>query len=125
MSGRHPIFAGNKVRAVLKTLRSEFQTHEAELHLTPRTDDVLAAGFVVLHLLSTGGTGPDGGDLADPLHLGESDGPAVLQKNQVVVDAAVVVTAVVARRCALPRLQTLPAELRRLLVRLTDGALHA
>lgn len=69
LSGGHSSTAGLKVGAGLQTLRSELQTHKAELDLAARTDDVLAARFVVLHFLPTGGTGPDRGHRLCPLHL--------------------------------------------------------
>lgn len=94
MSGGHSIAAGDEVGARLQAHGSELQTHKAELDLAARTDDVLAARFVMLHPLTTGGAGPDGGALVDPLHLGESGVLAVLEKLEVVVDAAAVVAAV-------------------------------
>lgn len=125
LSGGHTITAGDEVRTCLLALRRELQTHEAELYLTARTDDVLTARFVVLHSLTTGWTGPDGGTLLDPLHLREDGGLAVLEKLQVVVDAAVVAAAVRAWSWTFPQLQTLPAELVSfLLVCCADCALH-
>lgn len=125
LSGSHSSTAGDEVRACLQTLRCELQTHEAELDLAARADDVLAACFVVLHPLAAGGTGADGGTGIDPLHLREGGGLAGLEELEVEVDAAVVVTAVGAWSWTLPRLQTLPAELVRfLLVSCADGALH-
>lgn len=111
LSGGHTIAAGDEVRTCLHALRRELQTHKAELILTARTDYVLTARFVVLHPLTTGGTCPDGGTRLDPLHLREVGGLAVLEKLQVVVDAAVVAAAVRAWSRTFPRLQTLPAEL--------------
>ena len=96
--------------ARLQTLAGELQTHEAELHLAARTDDVLAAASVVLHALTAGGADPDGGTLVHALHLSETGVPAVLEELQGVVDAVVVVAAVRARHRAFPLLQTLPAE---------------
>lgn len=116
MSGSHTSTAGDEVGARLQALRRQLQTHKAELLLAARTDDVLTARFVVLHPLTTGGTGPDGGTRVDPLHLREGGGPAVLEELEVVVDAAVVVAAVGAWSCTFPQLQTLPAELVNLLV---------
>lgn len=125
LSGSHSSAAGDEVRACPQTLRSELQTHKAELNLTARADDVLAACFVVLHPLTAGGTGPDGGTLVNPLHLRERGVLTVLEKLEVVVDAAVVVAAVGAWSFTFPRLQTLPAELvHLLLVCLADCALH-
>lgn len=74
--------------------RSEFQTHKAELFLTARTGDVLAACFVVLHYLTTGGTGPDGGTGIDPPNLREISSLAVLENFEFVVYAAIIITAV-------------------------------
>lgn len=126
LSGGHTITAGQEVRARLQAVLGEFQTHEAELYLTARTDDVLTTRFVVLHLLTTGGTGSDGGTLDFPLHLREDGGLAVLDELQVEVDAPAVVAAVRARSGTFPWLQTLPAELvGGLLACSTDGALHA
>ena len=126
LSGSHTITAGDEVRARLQALRSEFQAHEAELDLTARTDYVLTARFVMLHSLTTGGTGPDGGTCVDPLHLREGGGLAVLEELEVVVDAAVIVAAVRAWSCTFPHHQTLPAELVGFpLVCCADCALHA
>lgn len=94
LSGSHSSTAGDEVRARPQTLRSELQTHKAELHLAARTDDVLAAVSVVLRPLTTGGTGPDGGTSADPLHLGEGGGLAGFQNFELMVDAAIIVAAV-------------------------------
>lgn len=116
MSGSHTITAGNVVGTGLQTLRRELQAHEAELHLTARTDDVLAARLVMLHLLTAGGTGPDGGTVVDPLHFSKSGGPAGPEQFKVMVDAAIIATAVRARSWTFPRLQTLPAELKFFLV---------
>ncbi|XP_042367989.1 probable ubiquitin carboxyl-terminal hydrolase 5 isoform X1 [Plectropomus leopardus] len=113
LSGGHTVTAGDEVRARLQALGSELQTHKAELDLTARADDVLAARLVVLHPLATGGTGPDGGTGTDALHLFEDGVPAVLEELEVVVDAAVVIAAVGAWSRTFPRLQTLPAELIR------------
>lgn len=125
MSGSYTITAGDEVRTCLQALRSEFQTHKAELFLTARTDDVLAACFVVLHPLTTGGTGPDGGTGINPLNLRESGSLAVLEKFEVVIDASIVVTAVRAWSAAFPWLQTLPAELGHfVLVSCADCALN-
>lgn len=125
LSGSHSVTAGDEVGAGLQTLRFELQTHEAELHLTARTDDVLAARFVVLHPLTTGGTSSDGGTLVHPLNLGEVRVLAVFQQLQVVVDAAVVAAAVGARSRTFPGLQALPAELGEfLLVCCADCALN-
>lgn len=119
------VAARNEVSAGLQALRSELQAHEAKLLVTARADDVLAACLVVLHFHPTGGTGSDRGTRCHPLNLWESDELAVLEKLQVAVDAVGVVTAVGARGPALPRLQTLPAELTGLLlVTFADGALH-
>lgn len=125
LSGSNTIAAGDEVRARLQALTFELQAHEAELDLTAWADDVLAARFVVLHPLTTGGTGPDGGTRVDPLHLREVGRLAVLEKLEVVVDAAIVVAAVRAWSFTFPRLQTLPAELvSLLLVCSADYALH-
>lgn len=126
LSGSHASTAGEEVGARLQALRSELQTHKAELHLTARTDDVLTARCVVLHLCTTGGTGPDGGTRSDPLYLREGGGLAVLEELQDRVDAAVVVAAVRTRCCAFPLLQTLPAEVVNLLLFVrADRAHHA
>ena len=109
--GRDATGARYEIGAGLQALLCELQTHEAELHLAARTEDVLAARLVVLHLNATGGARPDGRAGTHPLHLGQQDGATFLQQLQVVVDAAVVVAAVGAGRLPLPRLQTLPAEL--------------
>lgn len=125
LSGSHTITAGDEVGACFQTVRSEFQTHKAELNLTARTDDVLAARLVVLHNLTTGGTGPDGGTLVYTLHLREVGHLAVLEKLDVVVDAIIVVTAVSAWSATFPRLQTLPAEFTDLtLICFADCAVH-
>lgn len=126
LSGSYTITAGDEVGARLQALGGELQAHEAELDLAARTDDVLAARFVVLHLLAAGGTGPDRRTRINPLHLREVGGPAVLEELDVVVDAAVVVAAVGARRWTLPCLQTLPAEVVTFpLVRCAECALNA
>lgn len=104
------------MRTRKQTLLGTLQTHEAELDLTARTDDVLAACFVVLHLLPTGGTGPDGGTLVDPEHLRKGGGLAVLEDLEIMVDAAVIGAAVRAWGPALPWLHALPAELERSLL---------
>lgn len=78
LSGSHTSTAGDEVRTCLQALRCELQTDEAELDLAARTDDVLAACFVVLHPLTAGGTGPDGGTRKDALHLREAGGLALL-----------------------------------------------
>lgn len=111
LSGSNTITTGDEVGAGLQTLRSELQTHEAELHLAARTDDVLAARLVVLHLMSTGWTGPNGGTGIDSLHLRKGSGLAGPEQFQVMVDAAIVAAAIRARSWTFPRLQTLPAEL--------------
>lgn len=116
LSGSHTITAGDEVRTRLQALRSEFQTHKAELNLTARTDDVLAASFVVLHPLTTGGAGPDGGTGIHPLNLRQGGSLAVLEKFEFVIDAAVIVTAIRAWSSTFPWLQTLPAELGHFLV---------
>ncbi|KAJ0006296.1 hypothetical protein NQD34_013569 [Periophthalmus magnuspinnatus] len=66
LSGGHSSAAGDEVGAGLQTLRSELQTHKAELLLAARTNDVFAACFVMLYSLPAGGTGPDGGDRVCP-----------------------------------------------------------
>lgn len=125
MSGSHTSTAGDEVRTCFQALRRELQTDKAELDLAARTDDVLAACFVVLHPLTAGGTGPDGGTRKDALHLREVGGLAVLQKLEVMVDAAFVLAAVRARSSTFPRLQTLPAEIENfLLVCCANCALH-
>lgn len=125
LSGSHTIAAGDEVGACFQTLRSELQAHKAELNLTARTDDVLAARLVVLHPLTTGGTNTDGGTLIYSLHLREVGHLAVLEKLEVVVDATDVVTAVRAWSTTFPRLQTLPAELTDLpLICFADCAVH-
>lgn len=125
MSGSHTTTAGDEVGARLQAVFSELQAHEAELDLTARADDVLTARLVVFHPLTAGGTGPDGGAANDPLHLREDGVLAVLEKLEVVVDAAVVVAAVGAWGATFPHLQTLPAELVNFLfVCSADCALH-
>lgn len=111
LSGSHTIAAGDEVAAGLQALRSELQAHKAELYLAAGTDDVLAACLVMLHLLTTGGTGPDRGAVGDPLHLREISGLAGPQEFEVLVDAAIVVAAIRAWSYTFPRLQTLPTEL--------------
>lgn len=110
LSGGHAIAAEPEVRACLQTLVRQLQTHEAELDLTARTDDVLAARFVVLHILAAGGAGPYGRTGVDPHHLREGGGFAVLEELEIVVNAAVIVAAVRAWGSAFPRFHTLPAE---------------
>lgn len=108
-----------------QTLLCYLQTHEAELNLTARTDDVFAACFVVLHLLAAGGTGPYGGTFVDPLHLREGGGFAVLEKLEIMVYAALIVAAVGAGGWTFPWVHTLPAELEWFhLVFCTDCALN-
>lgn len=123
LSGGHAVAAGHEVRTRLQTRLCEFQTHEAELHLTARTDNVLAARFVVLHLLATGGAEPYGGTSVGPNHLREGGGRAVLDELEIMVNAAVVVAAVRAWGRAFPRVHALPAEVEQiLLVRCADQA---
>lgn len=125
LSWSHSITARDEVGACLQTLRSELQTHEAELHLAAWTDDVLASRLVVLHLVTAGGAGPDGGAAVNPLHLREGGDLAGPEELEVVVDAAVIAAAIGAWSRTFPRLQTLPAELVHfLLFRLTHDALH-
>lgn len=125
LSGSHTTTAGDEVGTCLQALRSELQTHKAELNLTARTQDVLAARLVVLHPLTTGGTGPDGGTLVDPFHLREGSHLALLEQLEVMVDTAIVVTAVRAWSFTFPLLQTLPAELIDfLLICCADCAMH-
>ncbi len=108
----------------MQALRSELQTNKAELDLAARTDDVLAARLVVLHPLTTGGTGPDGGACINPLHPREVDHLAALEKLQDLVAAVVIVTAVRSRSWTFPLSQTLPAEvIGRLLLSCTYSAL--
>lgn len=78
LSGSHTSTAGDEVRTCFQALRRELQTDKAELYLAAGTDNVLAACFVMLHLLTTGGTGPDGGTRVDTLHLREVGGLAPL-----------------------------------------------
>lgn len=107
----------------LQTRLCEIQTQEAELHLTARTDNVLAARSVVLHLLATGGADPYGGTCIDPHHLTEGGGLAFHEELEIMVNAAVVVAAVRAWGRAFPRVQALPAEVEQfLLVRCADQA---
>lgn len=123
LSGGHAVAAGHEVRTCLQTRLCEFQTHEAELHLTARTDNVLAARFVVLHLLATGGAEPYGGTSVGPNHLREGGGHAVLDDLEIMVNAAVVVAAVRAWGRAFPGVHALPAEVEQiLLVRCADQA---
>ena len=125
MSRSHTTAAGDEVGARLQTFRSELQAQKAELHLAARTDDVLASRLVVLHLLTAGGAGPDGGAVVDSLHLREQGGLAGPEKFEVVVDAAVVIAAIRAWGWTFPLLQTLPAELvHSLLFYLAHKALH-
>lgn len=123
LSGGHAVAAGPEVCTCLQTRLCELQTHEAELHLTARTDNVLAAGFVVLHLLATGGADPYGGTFVDPHHLREGGGIAFHEEPEIMVNAAVVVAAVRAWGRAFPRVHALPAEVEQfLLVRCADQA---
>lgn len=109
------------MRTRLQTCLCELQTHEAELHLTARTDNVLAACFIVLHLLATGGAEPYGGTRVDPHHLREGGGLAILEELEIMVNAALVVAAVRAWGWAFPRVHALPAEVEQfLLVRCAD-----
>lgn len=79
----------------------------------------------MLHHLTAGGTGPDGGTAGDAHHLREGGGHAALEELEVGVDAAVVAAAVGAWSWTFPWLQTLPAELViRLHVCFAYGALH-
>lgn len=116
LSRGHTVTAGQEVRTGLQTLFGELQAHETELDLTAKTDDVLAARFVMLCLLAAGGTGPYGGALIHPLNLREGGGLAVLEELEVLVNAALVVAAVRAGGPAFPRLHTLPAEVEGFLV---------
>ena len=74
-----------EVGAGLQALGGELQTHKAELHLTAWTQDVLAAGLVMLHLHATGGAGPDGRAGPHPRHLGQRDGATPFQQLQILV----------------------------------------
>lgn len=123
LSGGHAVAAGHEVCTRLQTYLCELQTHEAEFHLTARTDNVLAARFVVLHLLATGGADPNGGTCIDPHHLREAGGRAFYEELEIMVNAALVVAAVRAWGRAFPRVQALPAEVEQfLLVRCADQA---
>lgn len=123
LPGGHAVAAGHEVRTRLQTHLCELQTHEAELHLTARTDDVLAARFVVLHLLATGGADPYGGTIDGAQHLREGGGLAVLEELEIVVNAALVVAAVRPWGRAFPGFHTLPAEMKLfLLVRCANQA---
>lgn len=102
--------AETEVGTCFQALRSELETHKAKLLLTARTDDVLAACFVMLQFLTAGGTGPDGGARSDPFNLTELDGFAALEKLQVKVGTVDVATLVRAWGRACPRLHTLAAE---------------
>lgn len=124
LPGSHAQAAGDEVRARLQALASGVQAHEAELLLAARTDDVLAARFVVLHDLATGGTGPDGGAFVDVPHLREGGVLAGLQELEVWVDATFIIAAVGTWSWTFPRLQTLPTELVILRVGFAYGALH-
>lgn len=125
MSWSYASAALNVEGARFQALWSELQTHEAELLLTARTDDVLAARLVVLYFHSTGGAGPDRGAGSDTWNLRKCNELAVLEKLQVVVGAVGVVAAVRAWGSAHPWLQTLPTEfVCFLLVNCADGAVH-
>lgn len=71
--------AETEVGTCFQALRSELETHKAKLFLTARTDDVLAACFVMLQFLTAGGTGPDGGACCDIFNLSELDSFAALE----------------------------------------------
>lgn len=114
LSGGHAIAAGPEVRTCLQTLIRELQTHEAELDLTARTDNVLAARFVVLRNLAAGGAGPYGWTRVDPHHLREGGGVAGLEELEIAVNAAIIIAAVRAWGTAFPRSHALPAEVERL-----------
>lgn len=117
--------AETEVGTCFQALRSELETHKAKLFLTARTDDVLAACFVMLQFLTAGGTGPDGGACSDPLNLTELDGFAAPEKLQVKVGTVGVATLVRAWGRAFPQLQTLPAEfISFLLAYCADWAVH-
>lgn len=114
-----------EVGTCFQALRSELETHKAKLFLTARTDDVLAACFIMLQFLTAGGTGPDGGACSDPFNLSEVDGFAAPEKLQVKVGTGGLATLVRAWGRACPQLQTLPAEfIRFLLVSCADWAVH-
>lgn len=117
--------AETEVGTCFQALRSELETHKAKLFLTTRTDDVLAACFVMLQFLTAGGTDPDGGARSNTFNLSELDGFAALEKLQVKVGTVGVATLVRAWGWAFPWLQTLPAEfIRFLLVSCADWAVH-
>lgn len=102
------IIGASHTSAVLRQL----QTHEAELHLTVRTHQVLALEGVMFHQGSAGGTGADGGAAHHSLHLAELDHLAGLQSDQRWVQAARVIAVVWAISRTLPPQQTLPAEVK-------------
>lgn len=93
--------------------------------MAARALDIFAVLTTMFHLHAAGRTGSDGGAVGDPLHLGQADGLTCLQKLQVSVEAAFVVTAVGSRGRTFPLFLTLPAELVGLvLVSCTYGALY-
>lgn len=117
--------AETEVGTRFQALRSELETHKAKLFLTARTDDVLAACFVMLQFLTASRTGPDGGARSDPFNLSELDSFAAPEKLQVMVGTVGVATLIRAWGRAFPQLQTLPAEfIRFLLISCADQAVH-
>jgi len=64
--------------AGLQALPGELQTHKAELQPAARTEDVLAARPVVLHLQAAGGTRPDGRAGPHPVTADSTTVPHVL-----------------------------------------------
>lgn len=93
--------------------------------MAARAVDIFAVLSTMFHLHAARRTGSDGGAVGDPLHVGQADGLTCLQKLQVSVDAAFVVTAVGLRAWTFPLFLTLPAELVGLvLVSCTYGALY-
>lgn len=84
--------------------------------MAARAFDIFAVVSTMFHLHAACGTGSDGGAVGDPLHRGQTDGLACLQKLQVPVDAAVVAAAVRSRTWTFPSSLTLPAELVGLLL---------
>lgn len=70
--------------------------------MAARAVDIFAVLSTMFHLHAARRTGSDGGAVGDPLHVGQADGLTCLQKLQVSVDAAFVVTAVGLRAWTFP-----------------------
>lgn len=107
----------------LTTVTLQFQADETELNVAARTLDIFTVLLAVFHLHPTCRTGSDRGAVCDPLHSRQTDALTCVQKLQVSVHAAVIVTAVRSRAWTFPLPLTLPAELvGLLLVSCADGA---